>query len=1709
MANKELSMRNPAIVAEYKKRAKMLGPGASGDLIKAIWNGFGDHRNLHLNYRWEINDSLTAFFESYRELCGRPAETCDTLDSFFSPDLTPALESFFGMEETARIRRECGLIMECPYSHGIYRPAYRSARAGNYAASFFRAMVKSLDYLSFDMPLEKLLRIKEEPFSYDPWEQIQSFLSARHSGLDNRIALELRDGNEKIFSLVEEAILGDNSEITLNHTIIKAVVKSGNMRAVGLLGKLLLAAKAQEGLRQSILENCDGGTLDSHIYFIRLILENGLCRFSSVVRAFDTWSGLGYGDQKQRAAEKCMTLALRYLSDKSAVDAGLESNDTAEIYMALWALCCRDIHSATGSALRLLDSREKYRRLAGWYFITQTNHESFRHMIAAKHLAVRDPEELAWICDNLHINKLPNHYGLDWDKDSELQTKPKTFVDDAYPPDEAGRAALFDQLADLAAFIGKKDTKFAGSVFPWVVQALDASAPCGVMLGLAAYDRSDGLIRRLADFIPIMNADQRMSYYSLLLTPENPEHRACLLNGLSDKSGTVRERIVSRLQYCKLGKADIEKLAETLSTQNADLRKSVVTLLGKQKEPLVRPAIGAMLNSQNKNQLTAGIELLGVFSNKNPSLREKYNEKILSLRTSETVSQDVLILLEKFVPGHHEKEEYCEANGYGLYNPAAEAFDRAVYAERRPGIRYIGDRELKALIVPDEKELLALFGRIADVFYKYRDYEYEAEYRDGTREKVLLGNDMHQTPLLAGSTFLRNGFENPITDYPLSDKLLEAAGEYADDKIKLASAFNYWSYGYGNDKKYQKWFCDLFAGYPIDMDRNDFIIRVNKSLAEKKTSIFKCTQVLNAILATGETHLFDFAFAAYVSLVRKVPENQWSRACLAEDPEDRRSSFGTHIPDCSALSAGYLKYWRHLAQGQIKTDAHFTAYFNEMWYEYLAAGRQNLYGLSDEQILRAHQMGLISDDAIYMYYTAEAKAPEHMSTITGTYAYGRELLKKYPAAKDLLEKTIDRIVDIEENRGELPTPLSKVASQISRFDGGARHFVKLLAALGDIGFHRGYAYYYTPDGELTKKEGLSLLLRCCRPKPDDTPEAMRSALRKAKIPEKRVIEAAMYAPQWAGLLEKAMNIAGLKCGAWFFHAHVNEHFTAEKETEAAIFSAIAPRQFIDGAFDKDWFYEAYRTLGEKRFGELYKNAKYITSSSNAHRRSQLYADAVLGRLDKDGIKAEIIDKRNQEKLRAYALIPLDKANKNDALERYEFIQRYKKESRQFGALRHASESKAAASAMDNLAITTGYGDADRMTWALEGVKIEQLRPLTEPREISGVSVWLGISEDGTPDLNIEKNGKPQKTLPKELAKDEYIIELKEAVKQLRDQKRRASRSFEMAMVSRAEFNAAEVAGLLNHPVLHGMVSALVFASGGKIGFPVLSGGVPALIGASGNNQKIDQNDALIIAHPHDFIVKKCWSDYQRHLYQNNIVQPFKQVFREYYPVTQEEFDAVNVSRRYAGNQVQPHKAAALFKARGWTADYDEGLQRVWHKENLIALVFAQADWFSPSEIEAPAIETVRFYSRDKYEPVAFADIPPVIFSETMRDIDLAVSVAHAGGVDPEASHSTVEMRIAIARELLSALSIGNVSFQSAHAQIKGSLGDYSVHMGSGVIHKSGAGMIAVLPVHSQARGRIFLPFADGDPKTAEILSKILLFADDKKIKDPGILDQIM
>ena len=535
--------------------------------------------------------------------------------------------------------------------------------------------------------------------------------------------------------------------------------------------------------------------------------------------------------------------------------------------------------------------------------------------------------------------------------------------------------------------------------------------------------------------------------------------------------------------------------------------------------------------------------------------------------------------------------------------------------------------------------------------------------------------------------------------------------------------------------------------------------------------------------------------------------------------------------------------------------------------------------------------------------------------------------------------------------------------------------------------------------------------------------------------------------------------------------------------------------------------------------------------------------------------AEIEAKRNKDLLMAVGILPIE--NEEQIKDRYMFLQKFKKESRQFGAQRRASEAAAVSTAMRNMAINAGYQDVTRLTLRMESLVVQGMREYFQPHEVEEVTVWLEMEDGGKCTVICEKNGKQLKSVPAKIKKDEYVLALMDAKKQMAEQSRRTKAMLEDAMESQEEYTWAEIRGMLENPVIYDMVAALVFKvaepdgvkaeldnaadsimSGANelddsknvvLGFATEDGFntfVATSIGdadiadtvsksTENNSSKktglnlmnLSDDTKLTVAHPFHMYMAGKWHDIQKYVFDNKIVQPFKQVFRELYVKTEEEMNMEH-SLRYAGNQIQPKKTLGCLRSRHWVADIEDGLQKVYYKENIVAQIYALADWFSPADIESPTLEWVVFSDRKTGKNMRIKDIPDIIFSEVMRDVDMAVSVAHAGGVDPETSHSTVEMRKAIAEFTMPLFRLTNVTFTKNHAVIEGKRANYTVHLGSGVVHQEAGPMINVLPVHSQRRGRIFLPFVDDDPKTSEVLTKILFFAEDNKIKDPYILGQI-
>ena len=158
-----------------------------------------------------------------------------------------------------------------------------------------------------------------------------------------------------------------------------------------------------------------------------------------------------------------------------------------------------------------------------------------------------------------------------------------------------------------------------------------------------------------------------------------------------------------------------------------------------------------------------------------------------------------------------------------------------------------------------------------------------------------------------------------------------------------------------------------------------------------------------------------------------------------------------------------------------------------------------------------------------------------------------------------------------------------------------------------------------------------------------------------------------------------------------------------------------------------------------------------------------------------------------------------------------------------------------------------------------------------------------------------------------------------------------------------------------------------------------------------------------------------------------------------------------------------------------------------------------------------------------------ADIPPLVFTEAMRDVDLFVGVASVGndptwrdrGPEPVRRYwedyafgeltASAQARRAVLERLLPRLAIApRCALEDRFLVVRGDLRTYRIHLGSGnTLMEPNNQYLCIVPSRTtdDAAGGVFLPF-EGDAQLAVILSKALLLAADRAIADPTITRQI-
>jgi hypothetical protein len=249
------------------------------------------------------------------------------------------------------------------------------------------------------------------------------------------------------------------------------------------------------------------------------------------------------------------------------------------------------------------------------------------------------------------------------------------------------------------------------------------------------------------------------------------------------------------------------------------------------------------------------------------------------------------------------------------------------------------------------------------------------------------------------------------------------------------------------------------------------------------------------------------------------------------------------------------------------------------------------------------------------------------------------------------------------------------------------------------------------------------------------------------------------------------------------------------------------------------------------------------------------------------------------------------------------------------------------------------------------------------------------------------------------------------------------------------------------------------------------------------------------------------------------------------------------SNRFAAHILNYPQARALMTARRWGSNFlgpfdggDHGIAKrdfpthgiraeFWHDA-----IEGELEGFRTS-VDHCSTDQVRFLRIGRVDDLMpLRDVPPIVFSEAMRDVDLFVSVTSvgadrvwqdggvaganrfggywAGSWDLPLTVTAAVRRDALARMLPGLAIAERLELEDRWLVVRGDLRSYRIHLGSGnILMLPSDTYLCIVPTRGGPTDDMFLPF-DDDPTLSIILSKAFMLARDTKIADRSITAQI-
>jgi hypothetical protein len=1628
-------------------------------------------------------------------LAQNPAERRQVFDTFFGP-LSPHIETAWKFFD------------KLPYTRGYGRRPFRAPTRPEASNERRGDWLSALSRVLREYPHETLT-----PAWLAAWAV---HIYAPHQ-LGYLFASIIEEGGpvaDEVLQILKDSAASQHDIGGMGAHVCRALLCSSRPDAWEFMGKLLLAAQRQEGLRQSILEAVDEAHPGAFALMLKLVREEDLVRFSSVVRAAGVWLGQVFEAISPGKVKEALQLVQTYLDDPDARRKAIDKGTMQECRTALWCTGFEDVTQLLDIVPAVLKHKDADRRLEMVRLLEQTGLPELMDIF----LPLLDDADLRVVKTVLiYFSIIPYYGGVGIETRYLPSGRTERLCRVDLPPD------LFERLEKVIERLPETPLKLKMAEDDELADPISKANAADLLNNLLG-ERS---AERLVPHFKVMSEGSRAEALRRLaaVTPMTPAIRELLLENANAQHEYVRQTAVEALKKLALTNDEVVRIEGYLVRKAERLRLSLFAILMSQPDDAVLATIDRLLQAGEANQRLAGIELgrqLQVARRQRDAIHARmvaYHDSGKRLTKAELDAIKPLL-----VP---PAEQFSLDDCLGLIDPN----DRSpVTPPERRNVQILSPAGA------------ALLRSLDDLVQQHKDKTFTVEYPNGHKADYVLGSAYYGFPSpMPGVSAADDRKKLPLGEIweewwqsrpeatrdadglELVRAALQPVREVREGEEDGVDDEDDSYYGEQPDELHElvkKALAELVPGAPVRLRHPP--VTCGASYGARSGGLLAWLAKLHP-LDGGPDLLLDTLETVFAAIPKKAIDE------LPELPAQNRQDW---------RPTRHLGSWLQAVRGRncchgwnAQHDARLFRLLH--WLDQPTAGAPR-FRPEQHELLNAYKAGActladIYDDLIgppsiqgNRYYYGGTAHHSLNGMTQARHGFG-DLFTAHPEVKQTVDRCVERILEIELARGEAPTVATPLANSIAALQGADTLF-RLLTALGNVGFSRKYESWRGPAD--SKAAVLTRLVRVTSPLPTDKPKAFaaraRELIKQRAFSQDMIVELGLLNPYWLSHVEETVAWPGYSEAVWWFIAHVpnpfdlreqqggDEEYNKTARAWQAIVKArtdLTPEQRYEGIIDVAWFHRAYQALNNARRWDAIEEAAKFLQRGQSHKRAARLADVLLGKAKKKELVEGIRKKNLKEYVRLLGLLPLPadaKKQQSELQDRYRVLRDYERYAKGLSSLSKEPALRAVRLGLENLAVTAGLADPMRLEWHVTRVYVADLRKGPVSVKVKEVNVTLELTGLGEPEMTQTKNGKPVKAVPPDIKKTPKVAELFDRRTDLKRMASSTRLSLEMAMCRGDAFTGRELQDLMDHAIVRPLLERLVLQHDGARGYPVKNG--KALETHNGKTAAVKATDRITIAHPLDLLAGKDWHHWQKDCFARERLQPFKQIFREIYVATRDEEHEGDRSRRYAGHQLNPQQAMALFGQRGWSTR--EGIEKLFRDDGIIAEVYFNGGYTTPADVESPTLELVGFRRRDSWQLLALKKVPKKIFSEVMRDLDLVVSVAHVGGVDPEASASTIDMRGALLTETFALLSIKNVKLDSRHALIKGQLGSYSVHLGSGVVHKQPGGAVCMVPVHSQHRGRLFLPFADNDPKTAEVVSKVLLLARDNEIQDPTILQQI-